>query len=267
MVFKELVGFGSATASLLVEEALKTRRGRRPRGSVRYPCRSRRIGSPALAVAVVRPLRQGWVHPAFISKSVRRWSSWSAARARVQLTQQMGAWDRRGRWCSNGIRSASGSWIRACLWCGVQLRGPALKQLAAAGATLVTCPRGNVLTGAGEPPVAEFYGSGARVAVGTDSLASVPDLNLFSELAELRRLGPGVPARAIVASATINGARALGFENELGTIEQGKQSALIAVALPHGVSDPEEYLLSGIPTSQICWLDGPGRVGEPPTGA
>ena len=44
------------------------------------------------------------------------------------------------------------------------------------GATLVTCPRGNIRTGAGAPPIEEFFGAGVRVAVGTDSLASVPDL-------------------------------------------------------------------------------------------
>ncbi len=41
-----------------------------------------------------------------------------------------------------------------------------------------------------------FYASGVRVAIGTDSLASVEDLNMFSEMAEVRRLAPDVPARA-----------------------------------------------------------------------
>ena len=70
-----------------------------------------------------------------------------------------------------------------------------LERVAAKGATLVTCPRGNERTGAGTPPIAEFFESGVRLAVGTDSLASVPDLNVFAELAEMRRLAPAVPAR------------------------------------------------------------------------
>ena len=45
-------------------------------------------------------------------------------------------------------------------------------------------------TGAGTPPIAEFYASGVRVAVGTDSLASTPDLNVFAELAAMRALAP-----------------------------------------------------------------------------
>ena len=73
---------------------------------------------------------------------------------------------------------------------------------------VVTCPRSNRWTGAGEPPVDRFYASGVRVAVGTDSLASVDDLNLFAELAEVRRLAPGVPAARILESATLAGRRA-----------------------------------------------------------
>jgi cytosine/adenosine deaminase-related metal-dependent hydrolase len=58
------------------------------------------------------------------------------------------------------------------------------------GATLVTCPRSNQWVGVGYPPVERFYKSGVSVAVGTDSLASVGDLNLFSELAAMHWLAP-----------------------------------------------------------------------------
>jgi len=138
---------------------------------------------------------------------------------------------------------------------GVQMETADLARLAARGATLVTCPRSNVRTGAGRPPVAAFYRSGVRVAVGTDSLAGVDDLNLFSELAEMRALAPEVPARALLDSATRAGAVALGFGRELGTIEPGKRARLIAVALPPSVGDVEEYLLSGIQPEQIRWID------------
>ena len=67
------------------------------------------------------------------------------------------------------------------------------------------------------------------MAFGTDSLASVDDLNMFAELAEARRLAPRVPARTLLESATLCGARALGFGSEFGSIEPGKRAALIAV--------------------------------------
>jgi cytosine/adenosine deaminase-related metal-dependent hydrolase len=136
----------------------------------------------------------------------------------------------------------------------VQLTDRELAMLAEAGSTVVTCPRSNRWVGAGTPPIERFYRSGVRVAVGTDSLASVKDLNLFSELTLMRRLAPGIPAREILASATKHGAEALGFGDELGTIEPGKRAELIAVTPSEPVHDVEEYLLSGVGPHQVTWL-------------
>ena len=137
---------------------------------------------------------------------------------------------------------------------GVHFAASDLERIASKGATLVTCPRGNTRTGAGAPPISEFFESGVRIAVGTDSLASVPDLNVFAELAEMRRLAPEVPARRFLEAATINGARALGFEAEFGTIDSGKRDALIAVAFDGPISSVEEELVSGIDGSRVHWV-------------
>lgn len=137
---------------------------------------------------------------------------------------------------------------------GVQLEDGALRRLAEIGATLVTCPRSNQWVGVGAPPIERFYQSGVAVAIGTDSLASVADLNLFSEMKEMRWLAPRVPAAAILESATLVGARALGLDHELGSLTPGKRAEIIAIALPNGVADVEEYLLSGIEPSQISWI-------------
>jgi cytosine/adenosine deaminase-related metal-dependent hydrolase len=138
---------------------------------------------------------------------------------------------------------------------GVHFTDSELARLAAAGATVATCPRSNRWTGAGEPPVERFYASGVRVAIGTDSLASVQDLNLFAEMAEVRRLARRVPAARILESATLAGAQALGFASELGSIEAGKRAQLIAVRLPAAVADVEECLLGGIEPADVQWLD------------
>jgi cytosine/adenosine deaminase-related metal-dependent hydrolase len=136
---------------------------------------------------------------------------------------------------------------------GVQLSDDSLARLRARGATLVTCPRSNQWVGVGAPPVERFYRSGVAVAVGTDSLASVDDLNLFEELKTMRWLAPGVPARRFLESATIVGARALGLDDELGSLTPGKRAEVVQVDLPPGVDDIEEYLVSGIPASSIGW--------------
>jgi cytosine/adenosine deaminase-related metal-dependent hydrolase len=137
---------------------------------------------------------------------------------------------------------------------GVQMTAADLARLRELGMTLVTCPRSNVHVGAGSPPLASFYASGVAVAFGTDSLASVSDLNVFRELAEARRLAPDVPAATLLESATRQGAAALGYGDAFGSIEAGKRAALIAVRLPGPVDDVEEYLLSGIQPEQIVRL-------------
>ena len=138
---------------------------------------------------------------------------------------------------------------------GVQMTPPDLRRLAARGTTLVTCPRSNGHTGAGAPPIENFYRYGVRVAVGTDSLSSAPDLNVFAELATMRALAPLVTATALLDSATRQGARALGFDGDYGTIEPGKLARLITVAIPAGTDDVEEYLVSGITPDQIRWIE------------
>jgi len=139
---------------------------------------------------------------------------------------------------------------------GVQFDSHDLARLRAIGATLVSCPRSNVHVGVGSPPLEAFYDSGVEVAFGTDSLASVADLNMFNELAEARRIAPRVPARRLLQSATRTGARALGFEHDFGSIEVGKCAAFAAVRMPpRRVPDVEEYLVSGIDPDAIRWFD------------
>jgi cytosine/adenosine deaminase-related metal-dependent hydrolase len=139
---------------------------------------------------------------------------------------------------------------------GVQLTDDELARLAGAGATLVTCPRSNEWTGAGIPPIGRFYASGVRVAIGTDSLASVDSLSLFDEMAAVRRAAPGITAERIVRSATADGAAALGFD-DFGKLEPGAAPGVIAVSMPAGVDAVEEYLVSGIPSSDVTWLSEP----------
>jgi cytosine/adenosine deaminase-related metal-dependent hydrolase len=140
---------------------------------------------------------------------------------------------------------------------GVQFDGDDLSRLAALGITIASCPRSNRHVGAGDPPLEAFYAMDVEVAFGTDSLASVAALDVFAELQQARRLAPRVPARLLFESATGVGARALGGEDEFGSIEPGTRGALIAVRIPNGVTDVEEYLVGGIQPEDLRWLDDP----------
>jgi cytosine/adenosine deaminase-related metal-dependent hydrolase len=144
---------------------------------------------------------------------------------------------------------------------GVQLEGEDLARLRALRTTIVSCPRSNRHVGVGSPPLEAFYAMDVDVAFGTDSLASAPDLNVFSELLEARRVAPRVPARRLLESATLTGARALGFGDHFGSLDVGKTAAIIAVRVPDGVDDVEEYLVSGIGPEAITWIGGAEQAG------
>jgi cytosine/adenosine deaminase-related metal-dependent hydrolase len=104
------------------------------------------------------------------------------------------------------------------------------------GVTVVTCPRSNQRLGVGKAPVPKLLASGIPVAIGTDSLATAPDIDVFNEVAVLRQEHPELPAAAALRIATLNGAKALGLAKDLGTIEAGKLAAL-AVVMPNEPND------------------------------
>ncbi len=150
---------------------------------------------------------------------------------------------------------------------GVQFTADDLARVKAGGSTLVSCPRSNAYVGVGAPPLESFYAAGVPVVFGTDSLASCADLNMFAELAEARRIAPAVSARDLLRSATLTGAQALRHDDEYGSIEAGKRAALIAVRVPPGVDDVEEYLVRGVQPDAITWLDSVSTPKAPTSNA
>lgn len=105
--------------------------------------------------------------------------------------------------------------------------------------SVVYCPRTSDYFEHGPHPLNALLESAINVAVGTDSRASNPDLNLFQDLKFIARTFPQLDSTKVLEMGTINGARALGVENEFGSIAPGK-SAAISVIQPtadHHVSD------------------------------
>jgi len=96
------------------------------------------------------------------------------------------------------------------------------------------CTRSNAVLGAGEAPVADYLAEGNPVALGTDSLASSPDLDLLAEARATRdlarRQGLEAPEEALVRALTTGGAQAVG--QDLGTIAVGARADLAAFAVP-----------------------------------
>jgi cytosine/adenosine deaminase-related metal-dependent hydrolase len=110
--------------------------------------------------------------------------------------------------------------------------------------SLVYCPRTHAYFGHEPYPLAEMLAAGVRVAVGTDSRASNPDLNLWTELQHIAAHHANVPPETILRMGTLDGAEALGIADQFGTITPGKRAALAVVPIDPDVDDPAEALLA-----------------------
>jgi 5-methylthioadenosine/S-adenosylhomocysteine deaminase len=137
------------------------------------------------------------------------------------------------------------------------------------GAHVVHCPQSNMKLASGACPVRKLLANGVNVAMGTDSAASNNDLNLFGEmqtaamLAKLQAMdATALPAAEALAMATLGGARALGLEDRIGSLEVGKQADLIAVDLAQPetqpVYNPLSQLVYACNGSQVThsWIAG-----------
>jgi cytosine/adenosine deaminase-related metal-dependent hydrolase len=115
-----------------------------------------------------------------------------------------------------------------------------------AGSTVIYCPRTHAYFGHSLHPFRDLLTRGVRVALGTDSLASNPDLDVLAELRFLGRQFPDVPGSTLLRMATLNGAEALGWQDETGNLRPGKSADLAVVPLPdRNQSDPYRLLIEG----------------------
>ncbi|MGL6076698.1 MAG: amidohydrolase family protein [Fimbriiglobus sp.] len=121
--------------------------------------------------------------------------------------------------------------------------------------SLVICPRTHAAFGHDPHPWPVFQKRGVNVCVGTDSLASNPDLDLLAELRHLWRTGQHNPA-TLLEMGTINAAKALGWEGVTGTLTPGKSADFVAVPLPTGSEDIYEKLFTDHPGTRRVWFQG-----------
>lgn len=144
---------------------------------------------------------------------------------------------------------------------GVQLTLDEAREVAAAGASLCVCPRSNLgLTGS-LAPVEELLAVGVNIALGTDSLASTPDLSLWTEMAALMRAKPGLAPEAVLTMATLGGAQALGQTNKFGVLCPGAAGPLAFVPLPNLAKS--EVVEAVVYSETAGPPGGVGRLGDP----
>ncbi|ORU90639.1 MAG: N-ethylammeline chlorohydrolase [Cycloclasticus sp. symbiont of Poecilosclerida sp. M] len=113
-----------------------------------------------------------------------------------------------------------------------------IKLVADFGVHVIHCPRSNLKLASGICPVDALTKAGVNVALGTDGSASNNDLDMLSELRTACLIAKGestnantLPAIEALKIATINGAKALGLDKQIGSLEAGKQADITAINL------------------------------------
>ncbi|MGO1720701.1 MAG: TRZ/ATZ family hydrolase [Luteimonas sp.] len=130
------------------------------------------------------------------------------------------------------------------------------------GVSVVHCPESNLKLASGFCPVCAFERAGVNLAIGTDGCASNNDLDMFGETRTAAQLAKavardaaGFSAASALRAATLGGAKAIGFDHLVGSIEPGKQADLACVDLSVLESQPLHNVLS-----QLVYATGRHQV-------
>jgi 5-methylthioadenosine/S-adenosylhomocysteine deaminase len=135
---------------------------------------------------------------------------------------------------------------------------------AEASVSVVHCPESNMKLASGFCPAEQFRAAGVNLALGTDGCASNNDLDMFGEMRTAAQLAKAVARKAdafdapfALRAATLNGAKAMGLGESIGSIEPGKQADLAAIRL----DELESHPLYNIP-SQLVYATGRHQVSD-----
>lgn len=172
----------------------------------------------------------------------------------VAFLKELGAWDEAGL-----VDSISG------VMTGCDFRQPKLfihgNHLAPTAriprnSTIVYCPRTHAAFGHPPHPFREFLQRGVRVCLGTDSLASNPDLDILAEARFVHEKYPDFPPDQLLRMITLSGAEALGWADKTGSLEPGKSADMVAIPLPNSEDEPHELLFKHHPGERRTMFRG-----------
>ncbi|MHB8957213.1 MAG: amidohydrolase family protein [Pirellulaceae bacterium] len=122
---------------------------------------------------------------------------------------------------------------------------------------VVYCPRTHHYFGHEPYPLAAMLSRGVRVILGTDSRASNPDLSLWEEMRFVARTHPQVTPTRILQMATLDAARALGCQDDVGSVEPGKRADLVLMRIdPSPATDPCAAILHADDARQTTMCGG-----------
>jgi 5-methylthioadenosine/S-adenosylhomocysteine deaminase len=145
-----------------------------------------------------------------------------------------------------------------------QLTRAEIELCAQRGVSVVHCPESNLKLASGFCPVHGLHQAGVNLAIGTDGCASNNDLDMFGEMRTAALLAKAVAedaaafdAASALRAATLGGARALGLDHLVGSIEAGKQADLAIVDMSPLETQPLHHV-----ASQLVYATGRHQVSD-----
>lgn len=145
-----------------------------------------------------------------------------------------------------------------------QLTDAEIALCAERGVSVAHCPESNLKLASGFCPVGKLQKAGVNVAIGTDGCASNNDLDMFGEMRTAALLAKAVAedaaaldAFSALRAATLGGAKAMGLDDRIGSIEPGKQADLVVVDLSALETQPLHHVLS-----QLVYATGRHQVSD-----
>jgi cytosine/adenosine deaminase-related metal-dependent hydrolase len=218
--------------------------------------------------------------PFNVSQELMRESAELARRKGVRMHTHLAETADEDEYCEEHFRCTPAQFVEQLDWLGddvwmahcVHLSDEAIERFAQTGTGVAHCPTSNGRLGAGIAPLASMLRAGVPVGLGVDGPASnesgrmVDELHQALLLARLRGGPAALNARQALHTATAGGARCLGRQNELGTIEPGKLADIalwdVGGLAGNGIVDPVAMLVFGAPSLDRLFVGGRQVVSE-----
>lgn len=209
-----------------------------------WPEQVARIGGPHIPLALMphAPLTVGPAHLAEVAAAASRLGALVTTHASENPAENRETLEAHHATPTELLEASGLLALRPVLAHAVHLSAGDRALIAARGASVAHCPGSNLKLASGAADIVAYRALGIRVGLGTDGCSSSNDLDMFSvmrqaaNLARLVRNDPAaISARDVVRAATIEGARALGLGDRIGSVEVGKEADVVTLDLdaPH----------------------------------
>jgi cytosine/adenosine deaminase-related metal-dependent hydrolase len=249
--FTELLGLSKYGSGLAMQTLVEYPAGHN------FTCHAAYSTSSALLQAVKKRAQiTGQLYPIHVAESSDEIEFLQTGQGRFRIfLEERGVWD--GSFAAPGAGAVTYldqlGVLDARTLCvhAVHLNADEIELVAQKKAKVCLCPGSNRFLGVGRAQPEKMLAKGIRPCLGTDSLASNPELSMWREMAILGEEHPGIDPATVLAMATLHGAEAVGAMRQ-GRLEAGCSSRFLGVR--YTGHQPLEFLVADLGAKEIIWL-------------